>query len=59
MANDLELLIKLLPWLVANNGSSLSDIANQFQISEKHALDLIGQFIPTATYFYLGCESSK
>ena len=47
MANDLELLIKLLPWLVANNGSSLSDIANQFQISERHALDLIGQLVVT------------
>jgi proteasome accessory factor C len=47
MANDLELLINLLPWLVANNGASLSEIANQFNISEKHALDLIGQLVVT------------
>lgn len=47
MANDLELLIKLLPWLVANNGASLSDIATQFNISQKHALDLIGQLVVT------------
>lgn len=47
MANDLELLIKLLPWLVANNGASLADIATQFGISEKHALDLIGQLVVT------------
>lgn len=47
MANDLELLIKLLPWLVANNGASLSDIATQFDISQKHALDLIGQLVVT------------
>jgi len=47
MANDLELLINLLPWLVANNGASLSEIANQFNISEKHALELIGQLVVT------------
>lgn len=47
MANDLELLIKLLPWLVANNGASLADIATQFDISQKHALDLIGQLVVT------------
>ena len=47
MASDLELLIKLLPWLVANNGASLSDIASQFEITEKHALDLIGQLVVT------------
>lgn len=47
MANDLELLIKLLPWLVANNGASLSEIANHFEVSEKHALELIGQLVVT------------
>lgn len=47
MANDLELLIKLLPWLVANNGASLADISKQFSISEKHALELIGQLVVT------------
>lgn len=47
MANDLELLIKLLPWLVANNGSSLSEIANHFDVSEKYALELIGQLVVT------------
>lgn len=47
MANELEILIKLLPWLVANNGASLSDIATQFEISEKHALELIGQLVVT------------
>ena len=47
LANDLELLIKLLPWLVANNGASLTDIASQFEITEKHALDLIGQLVVT------------
>jgi predicted DNA-binding transcriptional regulator YafY len=47
MANDLELLIKLLPWLVANNGASLSEVASHFDISEKHALELIGQLVVT------------
>jgi proteasome accessory factor C len=47
MANDLELLIKLLPWLVANNGASLSEVASHFEISEKHALELIGQLVVT------------
>ena len=47
MANDLELLIKLLPWLVANNGASLAEVANHFQTSEKHALELIGQLVVT------------
>jgi proteasome accessory factor C len=47
MANDLELLIKLLPWLVANNGASLSEIANHFEITDKHALELIGQLVVT------------
>ena len=47
MANDLEILIKLLPWLVANNGASLTEIARQFEISEKHTLELIGQLVVT------------
>ena len=47
MANDLELLIKLLPWLVANNGASLAEVASHFEISEKHALELIGQLVVT------------
>ena len=47
MANDLELLIRLLPWLVANNGASLSEVAQHFEISEKHALELIGQLVVT------------
>jgi predicted DNA-binding transcriptional regulator YafY len=47
MANDLELLIKLLPWLVANNGAALSEVASHFDISEKHALELISQLVVT------------
>jgi proteasome accessory factor C len=47
MANDLELLIKLLPWLVANNGASLSEVSEHFAISEKHALELISQLVVT------------
>jgi len=47
MANELELLIKMLPWLVANNGTSLSEVAKHFDISEKHALELIGQLVVT------------
>ena len=47
MANDLELLIKLLPWLVANNGASLTEVASHFEITEKHALELIGQLVVT------------
>lgn len=47
MANDLELLIKLLPWLVANNGASLSEVAANFEIPEKHALELISQLVVT------------
>jgi proteasome accessory factor C len=47
LANDLELLIKLLPWLVANNGASLSEVAKHFDITEKHALELIGQLVVT------------
>lgn len=47
MANDLELLIGLLPWLVANNGASLSEVAAHFEVSEKHALELISQLVVT------------
>jgi proteasome accessory factor C len=47
VANDLELLIKLLPWLVANNGASLTEVASHFNISQKHALELIGQLVVT------------
>ena len=47
MANDLELLIRLLPWLVANNGASLSEVASNFEVSEKHALELISQLVVT------------
>ena len=47
MANDLELLIKLLPWLVANNGASLSEVAEHFGVTERHALELISQLVVT------------
>jgi proteasome accessory factor C len=47
MANDLELLIKLLPWLVANNGASLAEVAKHFDVSEKHALELLSQLVVT------------
>jgi proteasome accessory factor C len=47
MANDLELLIRLLPWLVANNGASLREVAAQFEVTEKHALELISQLVVT------------
>jgi len=33
--------------LVANNGASLSEVAKHFEISEKHALELIGQLVVT------------
>ncbi len=47
MANELELLIRLLPWLVANNGASLSEVAAHFEVSEKYALELISQLVVT------------
>jgi len=47
MANDLELLIRLLPWLVANNGASLREVAAQIEVTEKHALELISQLVVT------------
>ena len=47
MASDLEVLIELLPWLVANNGASLQEIADHFEVSEKRALELIGQLVVT------------
>ena len=47
MANDLEVLIEMLPWLVANNGASLSQLAAQFEITQKYALELIGQLVVT------------
>lgn len=47
MANDLELLIEMLPWMVANNGASLSQVAAQFKITDKYALELIGQLVVT------------
>jgi hypothetical protein len=47
MANDLELLIKLLPWLVANNGASLAEVAKHFDVSEKHELELLSQLVVT------------
>ena len=47
MANDLELLIEMLPWMVANNGASLSEVAAQFEITNKYALELISQLVVT------------
>ena len=47
MANDLEVLIEMLPWLVANNGASLSEVATHFEITDKYALELIGQLVVT------------
>lgn len=47
MASDLALLIEMLPWMVANNGASLSDVATQFEITDKYALELIGQLVVT------------
>lgn len=47
MANDLELLIEMLPWMVANNGASLRQVATQFEITDKYALELIGQLVVT------------
>ncbi len=47
MANDLELLIEMLPWMVANNGASLSEVAAQFEITNKDALELISQLVVT------------
>jgi proteasome accessory factor C len=47
MANDLEVLIEMLPWLVANNGAALSEISEHFDITDKYALALIGQLVVT------------
>jgi proteasome accessory factor C len=47
MANDLELLIEMLPWMVANNGASLHEVATQFKITDKYALELISQLVVT------------
>lgn len=47
MANDLELLIEMLPWMVANNGASLHEVAMQFEITDKYALELISQLVVT------------
>jgi len=47
MANDLELLIEMLPWMVANNGASLHEVASQFEITDKYALELISQLVVT------------
>jgi len=47
MANDLELLIEMLPWMVANNGASLHEVATQFEITDKYALELISQLVVT------------
>lgn len=47
MANDLELLIEMLPWMVANNGASLNQVASQFEITDKYALELISQLVVT------------
>ena len=47
MANDLELLIEMLPWMVANNGASLHEVATQFDITDKYALELISQLVVT------------
>jgi proteasome accessory factor C len=47
VANDLELLIEMLPWMVANNGASLHEVATQFEITDKYALELISQLVVT------------
>jgi len=47
MANDLELLIEMLPWMVANNGASLNQVATHFGITDKYSHELIGQLVVT------------
>ncbi len=37
----------MLPWMVANNGASLHQVATHFEISDKYALELIGQLVVT------------
>lgn len=47
MASELEVLIELLPWLVANNGASTKEVAAKFEISEAKVLDLMQLLVLT------------
>lgn len=47
MASELEILIELLPWLVANNGASAKDVGDKFGITEAKVLDLMQLLVLT------------
>lgn len=47
MASELEILIELLPWLVANNGASAKEVGDKFGITEAKVLDLMQLLVLT------------
>ena len=47
MASEIEVLVELLPWLVANNGASTKEVAAKFNISESKVLDLVQLLVLT------------
>ena len=54
MANDIELVIRMLPWLVKHQGQSASHIAEHFGIRESHVLDLLNLLVFTGAHQYGG-----
>lgn len=54
MANDIELVIRMLPWLVQHQGKSASEIAAHFGIRESHVLDLLNLLVFTGAHQYGG-----
>lgn len=47
MASEIEVLVELLPWLVANNGASTKEVATKFNIPESKVLDLVQLLVLT------------
>ncbi len=54
MANELKLLIDMLPWLVQHQGSSVTEIAEHFGIKENQVLNLLHMLVFTGAHQYGG-----
>lgn len=54
MANELELVIRILPWLVEHPGSSASEVAKHFSVTESQVWDLLNLLVFTGAHQYGG-----
>lgn len=54
MASDLELVIRILPWLVKHPGTSARDVAAHFSVTESQVWDLLNLLVFTGAHQYGG-----